>query len=177
VDYYYRRFRNVNPPPIAKDPSEYVRNQVFSCFFNDSVCGRNSSSGGARTTSCGRTIFPHPNSTWPNSIKVIRRDLGHLPLATQTKVLAANVSRLYGLDMAALPAEFQGGASSASGGLIARLISAFLLAAAAPLASAQSFADLASDGGPSRHQRLVQAARIEGSLTVYTSNARIRSRY
>jgi len=55
--------------------------------------------------------------------------------------------------------------------LIARLISAFLLAAAAPLASAQSFADLASDDGPSRHQRLVQAARIEGSLTVYTSNA------
>jgi len=55
--------------------------------------------------------------------------------------------------------------------LIARLISAFLLAVAAPLASAQSFADLASDDGPSRHQRLVQAARIEGSLTVYTSNA------
>jgi len=55
--------------------------------------------------------------------------------------------------------------------LTARLISAFLLAAAAPLASAQSFADLASDDGPSRHQRLVQAARIEGSLTVYTSNA------
>jgi iron(III) transport system substrate-binding protein len=55
--------------------------------------------------------------------------------------------------------------------LIARLISAFLLAAAAPLASAQSFADLASDDGPSRHQRLMQAARIEGSLTVYTSNA------
>jgi len=55
--------------------------------------------------------------------------------------------------------------------LTARLISAFLLAAAAPLASAQSFADLASDDSPSRHQRLVQAARIEGSLTVYTSNA------
>jgi iron(III) transport system substrate-binding protein len=55
--------------------------------------------------------------------------------------------------------------------LIARLISAFLLAAAAPLASAQSFADLASDDSPSRHQRLVQAARMEGSLTVYTSNA------
>jgi iron(III) transport system substrate-binding protein len=55
--------------------------------------------------------------------------------------------------------------------LIARLISALLLAAAVPLASAQSFADLASDDGPSRHQQLVQAARIEGSLTVYTSNA------
>jgi len=55
--------------------------------------------------------------------------------------------------------------------LIPRLISAFLLAAVAPFASAQSFVDLASDDGSSRHQRLVQAARMEGSLTVYTSNA------
>jgi iron(III) transport system substrate-binding protein len=51
------------------------------------------------------------------------------------------------------------------------VISAFLLAAAAPFASAQSFAELASDGSPSRHQRLAAAARKEGSLTVYTSNA------
>jgi len=55
--------------------------------------------------------------------------------------------------------------------LIHRLISALLLAVAAPLASAQSFADLASDESPSRHQRLVGAARKEGSLTLYTSNA------
>ena len=55
--------------------------------------------------------------------------------------------------------------------MIHRLISAFLLAVAAPLASAQSFADLASDESPSRHQRLVQAAQKEGSLTLYTSNA------
>src|SRR5258706_1197023 len=51
------------------------------------------------------------------------------------------------------------------------MICAFLLAVAAPFASAQSFAEPASDDGPSRHQRLVQAARKEGSLTVYTSNA------
>ena len=55
--------------------------------------------------------------------------------------------------------------------MIHRLISAFLLAVAASSASAQSFAELASDGGPSRHQRLLAAARKEGSLTVYTSNA------
>jgi len=51
------------------------------------------------------------------------------------------------------------------------MICAFLLAVAAPFASAQSFAEPASDDSPSRHQRLVQAARKEGSLTVYTSNA------
>jgi iron(III) transport system substrate-binding protein len=55
--------------------------------------------------------------------------------------------------------------------LIHRLISAFLLAVAAPFASAQSFVDLASDESPSRHQRLVEAARKEGFLTLYTSNA------
>jgi iron(III) transport system substrate-binding protein len=52
-----------------------------------------------------------------------------------------------------------------------RIISALLLAVAAPLAAAQSFAELAADGGASRHERLVAAARKEGSLTLYTSNA------
>jgi len=47
--------------------------------------------------------YPHGNSTWPDSLKVIRRDLGHLPRETQAKVLAANACRLYGIDTAALP--------------------------------------------------------------------------
>ena len=55
--------------------------------------------------------------------------------------------------------------------MIPRLISAFLLAVAAAFASAQPFSELASNDDPSRHQRLAEAARKEGSLTVYTSNA------
>ncbi len=101
-DYYFRRFRGVNPPPFARDPSEYVRNQVYSCFFNDSVCGRNLEWWGQDNLMWSND-FPHANSTWPNSIKVIRRDLGHLPLETQTKVLAANACKLYGLDLSTLP--------------------------------------------------------------------------
>src|SRR2546427_812573 len=79
---------------------------------------------------------------------------------------------------------FQGGAGDArhaSGGLIHRrcsmlfrsrvTISAFLMVVAAPFASAQPFSELAADDSPSRHQRLVEAAQKEGSLTVYTSNA------
>jgi predicted TIM-barrel fold metal-dependent hydrolase len=101
-DYYYRRFRGVNPTPFTRDPSEYVRDQVFSCFFSDSVCGRNLEWWGQDNLMWSND-FPHPNSTWPNSIKVIRRDLGHLPAETQTKVLAANACKLYRLDMSALP--------------------------------------------------------------------------
>jgi predicted TIM-barrel fold metal-dependent hydrolase len=102
-DYYYRRFRGTNPPPISRDPSEYVHAQVYSCFFNDAVCGRNLAWWGGDNIMWSND-FPHPNSTWPNSLKVIRRDLGHLPVETQTKVLAGNACGLYGLDMAKLPA-------------------------------------------------------------------------
>jgi ABC-type Fe3+ transport system substrate-binding protein len=51
------------------------------------------------------------------------------------------------------------------------IVGAFLVALAASFAWAQSFAELASDDGPSRHQRLVEAAKKEGFLSFYTSNA------
>ncbi|HEX6175082.1 MAG TPA: amidohydrolase family protein, partial [Candidatus Binatia bacterium] len=101
-DYYYRRFRNANPPPFSKDPSEYFRNQIYSCFFNDSVCGHNLEWWGQDNIMWSND-FPHPNSTWPNSLKIIQRDLGHLPVEVQTKVLATNVCKLYNLDMSKVP--------------------------------------------------------------------------
>jgi iron(III) transport system substrate-binding protein len=48
-------------------------------------------------------------------------------------------------------------------------ISALVMMAVVPSVSAQSFAELASNDNPGRHQRLVEAARKEGSLTFYTS--------
>ncbi len=41
--------------------------------------------------------YPHPNSTWPNSLKGIERDLGHLPTDKRAKLLSANVASLCGL--------------------------------------------------------------------------------
>jgi predicted TIM-barrel fold metal-dependent hydrolase len=102
-DYYYRRFREKKPTPLTKDPSAYMREQVFSCFFNDPVCGHNLGWWGQDNLMWSND-YPHWNSTWPNSLKVIRRDLGHLPLETQAKVLAGNACGLYGLDLSALPA-------------------------------------------------------------------------
>ena len=101
-DYYYRRFRDKKPVPMTKEPGEYMRRQVFSCFFNDAVCGHNLERWGQDNVMWSND-YPHWNSTWPNSLKVIRRDLGHLPAETQAKVLAGNVCQLYGLDSAALP--------------------------------------------------------------------------
>jgi len=114
---------------------------------------------------------------WPNSIKVIRRDLGHLPLATQTKVLAANVSRLYGLDMAALPA----GVSRRRKQRKRRLNRS---ADFRVPAGRRGPARVGANHSPTSHPTAAlpppatgAGGTIEGSLTVYTSNARIRSRY
>ena len=101
-DYYYNRFRGSNPPPLNRDPSSFVKEQIFSCFFNDHVCGQNLKYWGEDTVMWSND-FPHPNSTWPNSRKIIQRDLGHLSLEIQAKVLYRNVCRLYGIEADRLP--------------------------------------------------------------------------
>jgi hypothetical protein len=44
--------------------------------------------------------FPHQNSTWPNSRKVIEKDLGFLPVPARRKLLYTNVAGLYGMEIA-----------------------------------------------------------------------------
>jgi predicted TIM-barrel fold metal-dependent hydrolase len=96
-DYYYLRFRETNPPPIHRLPSEYFYRQIYGTFFNDTVGGRSLEWWGADNCMWSND-FPHPNSTWPHSRKVIERDLGHLPADKREKLLSLNVARLYSLD-------------------------------------------------------------------------------
>lgn len=96
-DYYYRRFCEVNPPPIDRLPSEYFYRQVYASFFNDAVGGHNFAYWGIDNCMWSND-FPHPNSTWPDSLKVIERDLGHLPAQARAKLVRENVVKLYGMD-------------------------------------------------------------------------------
>jgi predicted TIM-barrel fold metal-dependent hydrolase len=80
---------------------DYYYNR-YACFFNDHVCGENLTFWGQDNIMWSND-FPHPNSTWPNSIKIIQRDLGHLPEETQRKVVCDNVCRLYDIDASKLP--------------------------------------------------------------------------
>lgn len=93
-DYYYRRFRNQNPPPIDREPSEYFYRQVYATFFNDSVGAHNLEWWGVDNCMWSND-FPHPNSTWPRSREVIGRHLGHLPADTRAKLVRDNVAHLY----------------------------------------------------------------------------------
>ena len=97
-DYYYRRFRGVNPPPIDKDPSEYFYRQIYATFFRDTVGGHNLEWWGSDNCMWSND-YPHGNSTWPESRKYIERDLGHLPAEIRVKLLCTNVAKLYGMEI------------------------------------------------------------------------------
>ncbi|MGE5304379.1 MAG: amidohydrolase family protein [Alphaproteobacteria bacterium] len=99
-DKAFRRHRANEPLAIDKPPSEYFRRQVYATFFNDHVGGRLFSWWGADNCMWSND-YPHQNSTWPNSREVISRDMGHLPAADRTKLLCANVEKLYNLKLPA----------------------------------------------------------------------------
>ena len=93
-DYYFRRFRASNPPPIEHEPSFYYKRQIYATFFNDAVGAR--SFAWWRDSNCmWSNDFPHPNSTWPNSRKVIERDLGALPSEERARLVRETVVQLY----------------------------------------------------------------------------------
>jgi len=100
-DYYYRRFKDSNPPPISQQPSAYFYRQIYATFFNDAVGGHNLEWWG-QDNCMWSNDFPHPNSTWPDSRRVIDRDLGGLPRDARNKLVRENVAQLYGLKVAAV---------------------------------------------------------------------------
>lgn len=97
-DYYYRRFRGVNPPPISKDPSEYFKSQIYATFFRDAVAGHNFEWWG-QDNCMWSNDYPHQNSTWPESKTHIERMLGHLVPETRRKLLSTNAAGLFGIDV------------------------------------------------------------------------------
>jgi len=97
-DYYYNRFKGVNPPPISKNPSEFFKTQIFGTFFRDTVAGHNFEWWG-QDNCMWSNDYPHGNSTWPESKKYIDRDLGHLPADIRKKLVYTNVKKLYDIDI------------------------------------------------------------------------------
>jgi predicted TIM-barrel fold metal-dependent hydrolase len=97
-DYYYNRFKKVNPPPFSKNPSEYFNTQIFGTFFRDTVAGHNFQWWG-QDNCMWSNDYPHGNSTWPESKKYIDRDLGHLPADIRKKLVYTNVKNIYNIDI------------------------------------------------------------------------------
>jgi predicted TIM-barrel fold metal-dependent hydrolase len=95
-DYYFRRHRKNHEVSIDQEPSFYVDRQVYATFFNDAVGGHNLTWWGQDHLMWSND-YPHANSTWPNSYKVIERDLSNLGPDIRAKIVRENVAKLYDL--------------------------------------------------------------------------------
>jgi predicted TIM-barrel fold metal-dependent hydrolase len=79
------------------------RDHVFGCFIEDHHGIASIDEIGEDNIMC-ETDYPHSDSTWPDCIGTVKRVIGHLPEATQYKLLRGNAEKLYRFTPAEPPA-------------------------------------------------------------------------
>ncbi len=78
----------------ALDIRALFRDHVFGCFIEDHHGIASIDEIGENNIMC-ETDYPHSDSTWPNCIEAVKKQIGHLAPATQYKLLRGNAERLY----------------------------------------------------------------------------------
>jgi predicted TIM-barrel fold metal-dependent hydrolase len=84
---------------IRRDYAEHV----FGCFIHDDHGIASLSEVGEDNIMC-ETDYPHSDSTWPDSIEVVQKQIAHLTPEQQYKILRGNAERLYRFTPAEPPA-------------------------------------------------------------------------
>ncbi len=94
LDHAHEKFGRFATCPLQLRPSEYVQRQVYATFQEDStvplLCD-----GFAAERFMWASDYPHADSTWPDSRRVIGQTLGELPGAVVAKLAGENAARLY----------------------------------------------------------------------------------
>lgn len=97
LDEYYQAHSHWSKPKLAELPSHYIRRQIHATFQNDPVALNNVSLTGTDCLLWGND-YPHPESTYPHSEKVLGELLRAVPLEVAEAVTYGNAVRLFGFD-------------------------------------------------------------------------------
>ncbi|MSQ25709.1 MAG: hypothetical protein EXR49_05480 [Dehalococcoidia bacterium] len=81
-------------PSFSSKPSEYWFRQGATTFQNEAVVGKMAHLIGQDNIMWG-SDFPHPDSVWPESQKVITETLAPLTAAVRRNLICDNGKRLY----------------------------------------------------------------------------------
>src|SRR5690349_19959141 len=95
MDHGTENFGAAMDVPLSMKPSDYVRRQVWLTFMVDAMGAASLEQVGADTF-MWRSDFPHTDSTWPNSLALIDKNLTVVGDGVATKVLHDNAAALYG---------------------------------------------------------------------------------
>ncbi len=99
LDHAYEKFGVMVEHPLPMKPSEYVRRQVWATFQDDPIGAANAVVFG-EDNCMWASDFPHTDTTWPNSRKVIEKDFAGVPHAITQKIVCDNAAKLYGIELA-----------------------------------------------------------------------------
>lgn len=83
--------------PYKTKPSELFKRQIYATFQQSPVTMRLLEFYGDNLL--WATDYPHPDSIWPNSRKIMQETMGHLPPAMVKKLTHDNAAKLYGLNI------------------------------------------------------------------------------
>lgn len=97
LDEYYEAHRHWSKPRLAELPSHYIRRQIHATFQNDPVALHNIPLTGVDGLMWGND-YPHPESTYPNSAKVLDELLRGLDPDHVDAVLFGNAQRIFAFD-------------------------------------------------------------------------------
>ena len=98
MDHLYEKFGAMDREPIPRKPSEYVHRQVWATFQNDPLGAANLKFFG-EDQYMWASDFPHSDSTWPNSLKVIGENFAGVAPEVAHKIVYQNAAKLYGIDL------------------------------------------------------------------------------
>jgi predicted TIM-barrel fold metal-dependent hydrolase len=97
LDEYYQAHAGWTKVKLAELPSHYLLRQVHATFQNDPVAIHNLALTGSAPLLWGND-FPHPESTYPNSTKVLDALLEGIDLSDALEITSGNATRLFGFN-------------------------------------------------------------------------------
>ncbi len=98
LDHAFEKFGALSSEPLDMKPSEYVRRQMWATFQDDPI-GPMLFRFFGEDRFMWASDFPHTDSTWPNSLKVIEEDFRGVPEDVKNKIISRNAAELYRIDL------------------------------------------------------------------------------
>jgi predicted TIM-barrel fold metal-dependent hydrolase len=98
-DHFYGKFGTMKEETQLKmQPSDYVRRNIWATFQDDAI-GPMTYRFFGEDNYMWASDFPHTDSTWPHSRKVIKQDFEGVPEEVTRKIVCDNAAKLYGIEL------------------------------------------------------------------------------
>ena len=99
LDHMYGKFGTMREETkLQMQPSEYVRRNIWATFQDDAI-GPMTYKYFGENNYMWASDFPHTDSTWPNSLQVIKQDFNGVPEDVTRKIVCDNAAKLYQIDL------------------------------------------------------------------------------